>query len=65
MTKKHFDAIITALQETRPPRPPQSAPLLVDRHWQWNLDCEAIADVCAKFNPKFDRARFLGACEGK
>lgn len=28
----------------------------------WVVAVEAFADACAKTNPKFDRARFLAAC---
>lgn len=27
------------------------------------LAIEGVADVCASFNPRFDKARFLEACE--
>ncbi len=61
MTKKHFEALAAALSERRP------VPLAHDRD-QWEVDVLGVADVCAQFNPHFDRARFLKACgveEGK
>jgi hypothetical protein len=67
MTKKHFDAFAEKLRSLRPivhgPEGGVGWTLDTGAARQWAEDCEAVADVCAKFNPKFDRARFLGACE--
>lgn len=61
MTKKHFDALAAALRDVRP-----EVSLLnyhaLPRVDQWRADCEAAADFCARFNPKFNRGRFLEAC---
>lgn len=31
---------------------------------QWERDCLVIADTLECLNPRFDRARFLAACQG-
>jgi hypothetical protein len=60
MSKKHFIALAQALHYRRP-----------EDHWdankrvQWELDVNAIADVCARFNGAFDRGRFISACNGE
>ena len=58
LTKKHFDALAAALSNTRPGVGSKSS--LLD--WQWKSDVGTVANVCARFNPNFDRARFLAAC---
>lgn len=55
MSKKHFEALAAALKAMQPH-------LTEELIYQWELDCDAVADVCARFNPNFDRARFLTAC---
>ena len=60
MTKKHFEALASALAE--------GATWDGDSRNQWEVWHDAvdnIADACARFNPLFDRARFIAACEGK
>ena len=60
MTRKHFAAIAAAMNESQPiwVRTAQS-------RLQWDADCEALATVFYGMNPRFDRARFLNACNGK
>jgi len=56
MSKKHFEALAAAMQRTQPE---------LAHTWligQWRADVFVLADVCARFNPNFDRARFLAAC---
>lgn len=53
MTKKHFDALAAALLSAR--KGSHTAE-------QSKADAVAVARVCALFNPKFDRERFLAAC---
>ena len=60
MRPKHFDALAAALHAAKPQAFIDPMPAL----WQWQLDCERVADACALFNSNFNRARFLGACEG-
>jgi hypothetical protein len=55
MTRKHFEALAAEMWATRPPVEAIARP-------QWRRDVEGLADVCARFNPHFDRARFLKAC---
>lgn len=59
MTKKHFEALAAALYDVRRD---WGGDRDVERREQSNDDAYAIADVCARFNPNFDRARFLAAC---
>lgn len=59
MTRKHFTALARALAASRPIGTPHP-----DLLAQWHDDCDAVAKVCASFNPGFDRARFLAACQG-
>ena len=52
MTRKHFEALAAELRQVK------SA-----NAWETWIGCvEATATVCARFNPTFDRARFLTAC---
>jgi hypothetical protein len=60
MTKKHFEALAAALAEQRVGF--SLLPSLKNQHAQWCRDVQAVANVCARFNPNFDRARFLKAC---
>lgn len=60
MTKKHFIALAQALADARPCSPQDDTPAL----WtQWEIDRNNIAVVCARFNPQFDRTRFIAATE--
>lgn len=60
MTKKHFDALAAALRAQKPEDTFDENRLLLII--QWRADAKVVADVCARFNPNFDRARFLAAC---
>ena len=57
LTKKHFEALAAALKDRMPVEPRTSN---VGTQWYW--DVQAMTDVCARFNPNFDRVRFLKAC---
>lgn len=60
MTKKHFDALAAALKEARLAF---ALPIGVETaETQSHRDILMVASVCARFNPNFDRARFLTAC---
>lgn len=59
MTKKHFIALADAFRSEKP-----------GENWdpnkrvQWELDVKAVANVCAQFNPRFNRERWLGYIAG-
>jgi hypothetical protein len=55
MSKQHFEALAEALRSARPPNPGLM-------RLAWVETCRSVADVCARFNGRFDRARFLRAC---
>lgn len=63
MSRKDYQSIAAALCETQP------AVVDGDRcndalRNQWQATVSAIADVFAADNPRFDRVRFLRACNG-
>jgi hypothetical protein len=59
MTRQHFQAIADTFRSNRP-----------NDHWdankrlQWDMDVNAMADVCRRFNAQFKRERFIDACGG-
>ena len=61
MTKKHFEALAAAVRaevegwDTEQEKGRHAVEALA-------FMASALADVCAQFNPNFDRARFLAAC---
>lgn len=63
MSKKHFEALAAALREQVAA---QSTSAALDGNYGCVVAVEdaarRISDVCARFNPNFDRARFLKAC---
>ena len=59
MYKKDYQAIARALHELRQRTARQALPTVV-RH---DLVAEALAEVLADDNPRFDRILFLEACE--
>lgn len=62
MTRKVFNELAARLKHVKPERSPLSSCDNFCDGVQWRADVEAIADVCARFNPSFDRERFLKAC---
>ncbi len=56
MSKKHFQKLADALKGCMP-IPENSDPMTA-----WRVTVQAVADVCASTNERFDRARFLAAC---
>ncbi len=57
MTKKHFEALAFELKAERP-----GDGWDPNKRVQWELDVKAVASVAGRFNPAFDRGRFLKAC---
>jgi hypothetical protein len=73
LTKKHLEAFAGELRARQPVTFEQGGPVVFEARddadpftkglrAQWLLDVSAVADVCARFNHGFDRARFLKAC---
>jgi len=58
MTKKDYQAIAGAFWRARPISAERTGPA---SDWQRAID--ALADVLAADNPRFDRATFIAACE--
>lgn len=56
MTRKHYEALAAALLATRP--------MSDERFAGGNDAVVAVAAALAADNPRFDRARFLAACNG-
>lgn len=56
MTRKHFKALAEAFKDVKP------SSNWANKLIQWEMDCIAVADVCARQNSQFDRAKFLTAC---
>jgi hypothetical protein len=61
MTRQHFNALAAALAQSRPDSDDtQTQGRLLE---QWANDVYVIANACARFNPNFDRSRFVEACK--
>ena len=58
MTRKHFEALAAELKRVGPAYWIDAT----SRDTVHMAAIQAVADVCARFNPNFDRARFLAAC---
>ena len=61
MTKKHFKALAGELKYRKPCKiaKPRGYSARLEA---WESVVEGVAGVCATFNPRFDRGRFLTAC---
>lgn len=66
MTKKDYIAVAAAIRNQRERMPANPQPGDVDAlrvHWSTHyLIATSLADVFARDNPRFDRARFLDVC---
>ena len=62
MTRKDYVAIATALNRTYPAHRRELDGKPDEAVAQWQFSVDAIADVLAEDNPRFDRDRFLKAC---
>lgn len=69
MTRKHFQAIADTLASLRPIPCESSSErqrgIEIGRAHQWETAMEAMADMCARENPRFDRGRFFRACNAE
>lgn len=73
MSKKHYQAIARMLHRIKPDLAAGSglpsferaahAKRELIRHGMWETVCQETADVLAADSPRFDRARFIDACE--
>jgi hypothetical protein len=64
MTKKHFIALADVIKANEPINLSQKDSRATAEHRQWESMKEALADFCAKQNPRFDRERWLGYIAG-
>lgn len=53
---RHFMAIAAAMKQTCPPD-------CGEPHKVWVECCWALADTLADFNPRFDKDKFIEACQ--
>ena len=60
MSKKDFIALADALRSEKP-----GANWNPNKMVQWELDIKAVADVCQKSNPRFNRDRWLAYIAGE
>jgi hypothetical protein len=65
MTRKDFVALAGALQRVRPSDYPETSVTLDIARDQWQRDVATVADILEWDNPRFDRERFLRACNGQ
>lgn len=56
MTKKVFEQLAVALKGAKPAYQDPCT-----EYEQWSKDVEAVAGVCQKLNPRFNRQRWLEA----
>jgi len=61
MTRKDYINFANRLSDAYPVHATLAAGLYVIQ--QWETDVDAIADAFQADNPRFDRARFIDACQ--
>ncbi len=64
MTRKHFTELARALYSIRPSLGIGTKKEAIIRFESWFEAVGAVADTCESANPRFDRGRFIAACEG-
>lgn len=64
MTRKDYELIARAFTLARPIAPPRNS-ILRAAHYTLDEVARHLADGLASDNPRFDRGRFLAACEVK
>lgn len=57
MRKREYEALAQALSMTKPPAESWAMT------WQWETDCNAVADALAFDDVGFNRKEFLDLCE--
>lgn len=67
MTRKDYVLITNCMNHCKPTRPDEGLDYEAEFRFdgavmQWKNDCNALADILARDNERFDRARFLNAC---
>lgn len=60
MTKKHLIELADVMRECRP-----DTSFCANKKAQWRKDVCALADFCARVNPRFDRARWYDYIDGQ
>lgn len=66
MSKKHYEALANALARVRPNCTSDCLNAMAEYAAErvlWQALVNDIANVCSRFNPRFDRQRFIDACE--
>ena len=63
MTRKDFRVIVTAFRMCKPDKEYYEADVYARYLKQWRYSVDVVAAYLATTNPRFDRQRFLTACE--
>lgn len=65
MTRKDYVALAEALSLTEPSKSVDSQGVITPQWHVWLVTVDSIANTLAADNPRFDRDRFLKACQGE
>ena len=63
MSRKHFAELAEALASTKPGSKYSLVPETPETIKTWKETVESVARVCRGFNDRFDKDRFLRACD--
>lgn len=64
MSKKDYIALAAALAAIRPASlTTDASEIEIGKTIAWQASSLAVANACAELSPRFDRARFLAACQ--